>query len=206
VLDCAAHSASSAMSITITSASTTKSQRLQGLAGVGLPAFQLALLLAHNGTMVSRLSLRFPTDASPLAPSLPVAARWFALLLALGLLALLGIAASLTPNEQGLGTHRQLGFPQCTALKLLHIRCPVCGMTTAWAHTVRGQLWQAAQANCGGMLLAVLAILAAPWLLAGAVRGRWPGGALSPRVAITLMLCVAGVTVLDWSLRLLSRS
>ena len=102
-------------------------------------------------------------------PSLPAAARWFALLLSLGLLVLLGVAVALTPNERGFGTHQQLGFPQCTVLKLFHIRCPTCGMTTAWAYTVRGRLWSAAEANCGGLLLAVLAIVAVPWLLAGAV-------------------------------------
>jgi hypothetical protein len=154
--------------------------------------------------MLSRLSLRIPTDALPLQPSLPAAARWFALLLSLGLLVLLGVAVALTPNERGFGTHQQLGFPQCTVLKLFHIRCPTCGMTTAWAYAVRGRLWSAAEANCGGLLLAVLAIVAVPWLLAGAARGRWPGGVPSPRVAVTLMLCVLGVTLLDWSARLLA--
>ena len=78
-------------------------------------------------------------------------------------------------------------------------------MTTAWAHTVRGQWSRAAEANCGGMLLAVLAILIAPWLLVAAARGRWLGGAPNGRVALVVMGCVFGVTLLDWSVRLLTR-
>ena len=139
----------------------------------------------------------------PWAAPLPAAARAFALLSGLGLLALLVLAAWLTPDERGLGTHRQLGFPQCTALKLLGIRCPTCGMTTSWAHTVRGQLGRAAAANCGGTLLALSAIAMVPWLLGSGARGQWLISPPSGRVALTLMLTVLGVTLLDWAIRLI---
>jgi hypothetical protein len=141
----------------------------------------------------------------PWRARLPAVTRAFALLSGFGLAALLAAALTLTPNRQGLGTHRQLGLPPCTVLTMFDIRCPTCGMTTSWSYTVRGQLGQAAAANCGGMLLAVLAILAVPWLLASGVWGRWLGGAPSPNVALTLMGCVFGVTLLDWSVRLLTR-
>jgi prepilin signal peptidase PulO-like enzyme (type II secretory pathway) len=141
----------------------------------------------------------------PWLPPLPVAARSFALLAGLALAAMLGVAAWLTPNEQGFGTHQQLGLPRCSVIEVFHIRCPACGMTTSWAYTVRGQLWRAASANCGGTLLAVSAIVLAPWLLASAVRGRWLGGPPSPAIALTLAACVLGVTLLDWSVRLLTR-
>jgi hypothetical protein len=154
--------------------------------------------------MFLRLSRRTWTQPVPWLPRLPAAARLFALLAGLGLLAALALAARLTPSDEGLGTHRQLGLPPCTVLELFHVRCPACGMTTAWAHTVRGQLVRAAEANCGGMLLAVLAILLAPWLLASAARGRWLGSAPSATLALTLMVCVIGVTLADWSVRLLT--
>ena len=141
----------------------------------------------------------------PWLPPLPAAARSLALLAGLGLAALLAVAAWLTPNEQGFGTHQQLGLPRCSVLEMFHVRCPACGMTTSWAYTVRGQLWRAAAANCGGTLLAVLAIGLAPWLLVSGVRGRWLGGPPSAEIAVTLAACVLGVTLLDWSVRLLTR-
>lgn len=167
--------------------------------------FQLALFGADNGTMLRRLSRQTLTVPLPWLPRLPAVARVFALVAGLGLVATLAVAAWLTPNQQGFGTHQQLGLPRCMLLELCHVRCPTCGMTTSWAYTVRGQLGQAASANCGGMLLAVLAILVAPWLLVSAVRGSWLGGAPSPKIALTLMGCVFGVTLLDWSVRLLTR-
>jgi hypothetical protein len=155
--------------------------------------------------MFLRLSPETRIDRRLCPAPLTVAARCFALLAGLALVALLAVALWLTPNEQGFGTHQQLGLPECSVLRAFNVRCPACGMTTSWAYTVRGQLWRAAAANCGGMLLAIAAILLAPWLLASAVRGRWLGGAPSGTVALTLALCVAGVTLLDWSVRLLTR-
>ena len=154
--------------------------------------------------MLLRLSRRTPANPQPWRPPLPLAVRISALLAGLALAALLVVAALLTPDPAGFGTHRQLGCPPCTVWKLFHIRCPVCGMTTAWAYTVRGQLWSAATVNCGGLLLAVLSILSTPWLLVGAVRGRWPGGEPSGTVVFTLAACVVGVILLDWSVRLLA--
>ena|SRR5438874_1961928 len=155
--------------------------------------------------MLLRLSPQNRTVPWPRPSPLPVAARLAALLAGLGLAALLALAVWLTPDQRGLGTHQQLGLPPCTVLEVFHIRCPACGMTTAWAYTVRGQLWRAAAANCGGTLLAMLAIGLAPWLLVSAARGRWLGGPPSAKIALTLMACVAGVTLLDWSVRLLAR-
>src|SRR3954466_2501001 len=89
------------------------------------------------------------------------------------LLGLLITAARLTPDPRGLGTHRQLGLPPCTVVAWFGVRCPSCGMTTAWAHMVRGQLASAVRANCGGALLALAAIAAGPLLIGSAMVGRW---------------------------------
>src|SRR5262245_15153515 len=115
--------------------------------------------------MFLRLSPETKADRWLWPAPLTVAARCFALLAGLALAAMLAVAVWLTPNERGFGTHQQLGLPECSVLAAFHIRCPACGMTTSWAYTVRGQLWRAATANCGGMLLAIGAILLAPWLL-----------------------------------------
>ena len=128
-------------------------------------------------------------------------------LAALGLILLvgLGVAGWLEPDARGFGTHQQLGLPPCTFRTLFGVRCPSCGMTTAWAHTVRGQIGAAVRANAGGTVLALIVVFVAPWLLIAALRGRqpaWPSGEV-------WLVAVAGIVVLitliDWATRLLWR-
>ena len=49
--------------------------------------------------------------------------------------------------------------------------CPSCGMTTSFAHFVRGQWGDAAHANIGGLLLALVCTVQVPWCLWSAWRG-----------------------------------
>lgn len=74
---------------------------------------------------------------------------------------LLSIAFILKPAEGGIGTHRQLGLPQCGWIFAADIPCPTCGMTTAWSHTVRGDLKTAFMTQPLGMLLALVTLLIA---------------------------------------------
>ena len=75
-------------------------------------------------------------------------------------------------------------------------------MTTAWAHLMHGELIRALQANIGGVLLAVLAMAAAPWLMISAARGRW----LIWRPNGSVVGYVSGVTIaialVQWGFRL----
>ena len=143
-----------------------------------------------------------PWQASAVAPRL----RWLdRLVLALAgtvLLGLLVTAAWLTPNPQGMGTHQQLGLPPCTIVQWYGIRCPSCGMTTSWAHLLRGHVVAALRANAGGALLALTALACGPWLLASGLRGRWLIG--PPREGLTLAigLLIVVVTIAQWTLRL----
>jgi hypothetical protein len=73
---------------------------------------------------------------------------------------ILGLAAWLEPNPDGLGTHRQMGFPPCNMILLCGYPCPTCGMTTAFAHTVRGQFLSAFRAQPAGLL----ACLVTAWM------------------------------------------
>jgi hypothetical protein len=120
----------------------------------------------------------------------------------LGLLALLATARRLEPDPHGFGTHEQLGLPPCTLKALVGIRCPSCGMTTSWAWVMRGRIDRALQANVGGVLLALLAAVAAPWVLLSGATGRWCG--VSPNDWVLLGVCVAAmvVTLVDWVSRL----
>lgn len=76
-------------------------------------------------------------------PANPRAARWWAAVVLGGCLGLLGLAAFLKPNPRGVGTHAQLGLPECGLMRTTGLPCPTCGMTTAFAQTVRGR-WLAA--------------------------------------------------------------
>ena len=75
-------------------------------------------------------------------------------------------------------------------------------MTTAWANVVRGRLPSALAANVGGTLLAGMALVAGPWSLLAAIRGRPVGRLPSDRVLVAAAVTLMAITVLDWTLRL----
>jgi hypothetical protein len=139
-----------------------------------------------------------PTRLSPLA-------RAVLLLSGLILATALGVARGLEPSSRGYGTHRQMGLPPCTFVALFDMRCPSCGMTTAWANMVRGNLMAALSANTGGALLAVLAVVASPWMIISAVRGRTVGRIPRDSVLAAGAGFVALITLADWAVRLYSR-
>jgi hypothetical protein len=93
-------------------------------------------------------------------------------LVALGWVAVFGIARWLTPDPRGMGTHEQLGLPPCTFQKITGTPCPSCGMTTSFCHLAHGDLAKSLEANPVGTLLAAAAILVIPWLAISAIWGR----------------------------------
>lgn len=127
--------------------------------------------------------------------------RWGAALVALSFAFLLGIASQLDPDPRGMGTHEQLGLSSCTFVRLFGIGCPSCGMTTSWAHAMNGDLQRAAGANVAGLMLAMLALVSIPWLLASAVRGRWCYLRPKAGLLLTLLVMVMAVAVCDWCRR-----
>ena len=133
---------------------------------------------------------------------LPRGTRW-SLVFAAGVLVFgLGVAAWMEPDRRGYGTHEHLGLGPCTFRVLFNRPCPSCGMTTSWACVAHGQLAPALRANAGGTLLALLAILALPWLFASAVFGRWLFGPPSgPWIALAAGT-IGVVTLTQWLVRL----
>lgn len=112
---------------------------------------------------------------------------------------MLGIAVWLQPDTAGRGTHQQLGLPPCTFVELFQKPCPSCGMTTAWAHVVRGGWLSAMRCNVGGALLAITAIVVAPWSLVGVVRGHI--AVPNDSLAIVWGIAIILVTLTQWMLR-----
>ncbi|MBI5866328.1 MAG: DUF2752 domain-containing protein [Planctomycetes bacterium] len=98
--------------------------------------------------------------ATPVPGRRSFAGRLAAFVLLVCCCAILGMAAWLKPDPRGFGTHEQLAFGKthlapCGMLAATGFPCPTCGMTTAFAHTVRGQWLQAIWAQPSGFLLAL---------------------------------------------------
>jgi hypothetical protein len=119
---------------------------------------------------------------------------------ALSVITLFAVASTLSPDVSGQGTHRQLGLPPCTMRVLWNLPCPACGMTTSWAHFVRGQWLASLQANIGGFLLALCASASILSCATAAVKGF----AVSQRQLLAYvvgLLSVLAVALTQWCLR-----
>ncbi len=122
----------------------------------------------------------------------------------LGVLAILITARCLVPDNAGFGTHQQLGLPPCTSIALFGVPCPSCGMTTSWSLATRGELLAAARINCGGLLLAIIAMAYLPascyfsWL-GRSTRGGWFSLALGVSILTSLAIAIT-----QWLWRLYS--
>ncbi len=53
------------------------------------------------------------------------------------------------------------------------VPCPSCGMTTSFAHFVRGQIPSSLRANAAGTLLAVVCVMTMLWCIVTAKTGRY---------------------------------
>lgn len=120
-------------------------------------------------------------------------------------LALLLVAASLSPSPAGIGTHQQLGLPPCTWPVAFGVVCPACGMTTAFAHAARGDLLSSFVTQPFGAILAIATAMVVVLGAYGAVTGtrvfmlfrplatKW-GAALF----VTLLFAAWGYKILDF--------
>lgn len=98
--------------------------------------------------------------------------RLWALLVALSCLAVLTIAASLNPSKTGLGSHRQLGLRECQFAAQTGVPCPTCGMTTSFAHFLRGHIIASLWVQPMGTVLALITTMTFWVALYIAVTGR----------------------------------
>lgn len=114
------------------------------------------------------------------------------------------LAWRLSPDPRGLGTHEQLGLPPCSFRTLFGLRCPTCGMTTAFAHLVHGKPVEACKANAGGLLLGIATVVLIGWLVGTAAAGR-PVARVSPAVLAWLGTGLVMVSLIDWTIRLAQR-
>lgn len=121
--------------------------------------------------------------------------------LTVGIATMLLLAGQLQPDSAGYGTHRQLGLPPCSMKLFYGIRCPACGMTTSWAHFVRGEFGPALRANLGGTLLAVLAVFSLPMTTWKLLMGDGMSNREAWVAVVGLFLAIAA-SMVDWTLKL----
>jgi len=102
----------------------------------------------------------------------PLLGRLTAVVLLSGCAGLLAAGAVLRPDPRGYGTHEQVGLSPCPLPLYFRLPCPSCGMSTAFALTVRGRWLRAAYTQPMGWLLCVAVLTAVPFLAWSAWRGR----------------------------------
>ena len=74
-------------------------------------------------------------------------------------------AATLTASAAGMGTHTQMGLPECGFVIATGLPCATCGCTTAFAHAADGSLLMSLMTQPFGAVLAIA--LAMMTLIAG---------------------------------------
>ena len=75
-------------------------------------------------------------------------------------------------------------------------------MTTAWSHMLHGHVIRSFQANAGGAVLVLTALLAGPWLTISAIRGTWCWRRPDEWTMVIGALSVLAITLVDWCLRI----
>jgi len=137
-------------------------------------------------------------------PAAPQSRRIQSLLVGIGALIILSIAAWLSPSADGLGTHKQLGLPQCGWIVAADLPCPTCGMTTAFSYTVRGNFLSAFKTQPFGMFLALCVAITGILGFTIALTGR-PKTAFWYRWMTTKSLfIIAGLATFAWVYKILA--
>ena len=136
--------------------------------------------------------------------AVPLQQRLLWLSIAGGAALVLTVAAMVEPSSSGYGTHTQLGLPPCGFLLLTGSPCPGCGLTTAFAHGIRGDWALAVGANPLGLALFMVTCCCIPLGLVAAFRG-WSVDAVVQRFSLNRWgLAIAGCAAVLWVARFAS--
>jgi len=137
-----------------------------------------------------------PRRRGPRATRVSLFVRALLAVLALGFVAVIGVAAWLQPYDADgqplrMASHTQLGLQPCSMVVMSGKPCPACGMTTSFALLVHGDVLNSMRANWVGTLMCGTIIVLAPWVALCAIRGRLIGvrnGELFSTILIATLL------------------
>ena len=132
--------------------------------------------------------------------------RIYLVVLAAGLVGLLGVARGLRPDPRGYGTHTQLGLGPCAFAVLTGRPCPSCGMTTSFAWFARGRVAQAWRASPPGCLIALLTLPVSCWLVLCAWYKHPVGFRSIDKPLMGLLLLLVAVSLAFWLIRICGAS
>ena len=124
-------------------------------------------------------------------------------ILASGLVAVLVTALRLSPDPRGYGTHTQLGLGACAFREMTGKPCPSCGMTTAFAWTMRGRFAESWRANPAGAMIAPTCLALVPWLIFASISGRTRPFRSAEGPLVGVVLAAVALALLSWAFRLL---
>jgi hypothetical protein len=97
-----------------------------------------------------------------------------------------------------MGTHQQLGMPECSFKRFFGRPCPTCGMTTSFALLMRGDVGGSLRANAAGTLLAAALLALIPWSGWSAIRGRWLFVRAAEWWILLGLVAAVGLALLRW--------
>lgn len=124
---------------------------------------------------------------------------------ALALLPLVLILAALvTPDERGFGTHEQFGLPPCRTVQIWGLPCPGCGVTTAIVLAARGRFADSITTQPFGFLILLAIPLIAIWAVRTHRRGRDLHGTLANLSSGIWLAGPATAMVLAWIYKILA--
>jgi len=124
---------------------------------------------------------------------------------ATGLVLLFAVAVWIDPygpdgRPRTMGTHQQLGLPECNFMRLTGYPCPSCGMTTSFALLMHGDVVNSLRANAAGTLLALTLLATIPWTIVSAIRARWLWVRSVEPWILRIVIVVVGLALMRWGL------
>jgi hypothetical protein len=133
-----------------------------------------------------------------------VIGRWASGAVALGALLVLLLAAGLSEDPDGHGTHTQLGMPACGWAAVLDTPCPTCGMTTAFSAAADARVVDAFLIQPLGSVLALLCAAAFWGGIWGAVTGDRIGVMFLKLLQPRLLWSAAGAAAAAWAFKVVT--
>jgi len=137
-------------------------------------------------------------SSNSIDPRLSISQRLLAAGLAIGMGTVLGIAAWISPDDAGHGTHEQIGLPACSWAIQFDAPCMTCGMTTAFAHAAEGDVLGSLLTQPMGMLLAVGTAVGFWFALYVAVTGSRAGVMAGHLLRPKSLYVMAGLAGAAW--------